>query len=172
MPYINCVDCGNQIMIDPFTMPFMGEVACPKCRVKLQVSVGAVGTGTNVSRKNPGLDDLSRVWDNLAEVEQQSLREASLCIGAGAYTASESMSLRTLEALLRRVYHVDEMFGSLLTRMEKDERIKNLHGVFQYFKDVRNRVAHPEKLSSRLDAESTFQMVQRLILEVIEKIRT
>lgn len=68
------------------------------------------------------------------------------------------------------MYQVSEMFGKLLTRMEQDARLKEFHGIFHYFKDARNRVSHPEKLSSRLDAESTFQMAQRLILEVIKKI--
>jgi hypothetical protein len=155
--------------IDAFSTPYLGEIACSGCLTKLQVSV-SLNTGTTVARKNPSLDDLKLVWDDLAEIEQHSLREASLCIGAGAYTASEAMSLRTLEALLRRVYQVNEMFGQLLTRMEQDVRLKEFHGVFHYFKDTRNRVSHPEKLSSRLDAESTFQMAQRLILEVVRKV--
>ncbi len=168
MPTIRCVECGKEIYIDAFSTPYIGEVACIGCLTKLQVSVSM--NGTTVARKNPSFEDLKPVWDDLVEIEQQSLREASLCIGAGAFTASEAMSLRTLEAPLRIVYQVNEMFGHLLARMEKDTRLKDLHGVFQYFKDARNRVSHPEKLSSRLDAESTFQMVQRLILEVMKKI--
>lgn len=168
MPSIRCVECGTGIHIDPFATPYLGEVACAGCLTKLQVSVTM--NGTTVARKNPGFEDLKPVWDDLAEIEQRSLHEASLCIGAGAYTASEAMSLRTLEALLRRVYQVSETFGQLLARMEQDTRLREYHGVFHYFKDARNRVSHPEKLSSRLDAESTFQMAQRLILEVIKKI--
>jgi hypothetical protein len=154
--------------MDPFATPYIGELACTGCRTKLQVSVSLAGT--TVARKNPSIDDLKAVWDQLADIEQNSLNEASLCIGAGAFTAGEAMSLRTLEALLRRVYQTNEMFGQLLTLMEHDPRLKEFHGIFHYFKDARNRVSHPEKLSSRLDAESTFQMTQRLILEVIKKI--
>lgn len=169
MPKIRCVECGEEIYIDGLSTPYLGEIACAGCLTKMQVSV-AMNAGTTVARKNPSLDDLKLVWDDLAEIEQHSLNEASLCIGAGAYTASEAMSLRTLEALLRRVYQVNEMFGQLLVRMEQDIRLKEFHGVFHYFKDTRNRVSHPEKRSSRLDAESTFQMAQRLILEVVKKV--
>ncbi|HEY9405480.1 MAG TPA: hypothetical protein VIQ24_22710, partial [Pyrinomonadaceae bacterium] len=141
MPKIYCLECAKEIYIDAFSTPYLGEFACPGCLTKLQVSV-TMNNGSTVARKNPSLDDLKPVWDDLAEIEQHSLREASLCIGAGAYTASEAMSLRTLEALLRRVYQVNEMFGQLLARMEQDIRLKEFHGVFHYFKDTRNRVSH------------------------------
>lgn len=33
---------------------------------------------------------------------------------------------------------------------------------------MRNRTAHPDRVSSKLDAESTFMMVQRLLAEIVE----
>ena len=169
MPNIRCVECGNEIYIDAFGTPYKAELACPYCHTKMEVYV-TTSQGTQVKRKYPKYDELERIWDNLTIVERNSIKEASLSLGSGAYTASELMSLRTIESVLRRIYRVDETFGQLILRMENDDRLKDLKGILDYFKDVRNRVAHPDKTSSKLDAESTFQMTKRLILELIEKL--
>jgi len=126
--------------------------------------------GTEVKRKYPPLDELKEIWERLSSIEKASFGESSLSLGSRAYTASEVMSLRTLEGILRRVYNVEETLGKLIERMEKDDRLSDLKGVVSYFKDVRNRIAHPEKLSSKLDAESTFQMTKRLAIEIMKRI--
>jgi len=54
--------------------------------------------------------------------------------------------------------------------MENDNRLSGLKGILTYFKDVRNRVAHPEKISSKLEAESTFQMTKRLLIEIVNRL--
>ncbi len=81
------------------------------------------------------------------------------------------MALRTLEGLLRRIYKTNKTLGPLIGKMEHDAKLKDLSGIFTYFKDVRNRIAHPEKISIKLEAESTFQMTKRLIGEVLDKIK-
>lgn len=117
----------------------------------------------------PTIDELDKVWNKLDIIEKQSIHEAQISFGIGAHTASEIMALRTLEGVLRRVYDTKEMFGALLKRMEKDPDLKDLKEIFSYFKNVRNKITHPEKLSSQLEAESTFSMMKRLILEVFTK---
>lgn len=54
--------------------------------------------------------------------------------------------------------------------MEKDNRLSELKGILLYFKDVRNKVAHPEKVSSKSDAESTFQITKRLLIEILNRL--
>ena len=88
---------------------------------------------------------LNEIWEMLSDVEKTSIYEASLSLGVGAYTASEIMSLRCLESILRRIYGTSEMLGKLIERMKNDNRLSDLKGILSYFKDVRNRVAHPEK---------------------------
>ena len=80
------------------------------------------------------------------------------------------MSLRVLESILRRIYNVDEPLGRLIERAEQDPRLRSFAFILDYFRETRNRVAHPEKISSRLDAESTFSMTKRLILEILRVI--
>jgi phage FluMu protein Com len=169
MPNIRCVKCGQEILIDTFSTPYEAEVACPNCETAMQVYVGSLGQGAMVKRKYPSFEELKEIWGRLSEIEKTSILEASLSLGSGAYTASELMSLRTLEGILRRIYEVNETLGKLIEKMEKDDRLSDLKGILSYFKDVRNRVAHPEKLSSELDAASTFQMTKRLLIEIIKR---
>jgi len=169
MPNIRCVKCGEEIIIDAYSCPYEGEVACPKCLTPLQVYMGLLGKGTIVKRKYPSFEELEEISETLSKIEKNSIQEASLSLGSGAYTGSELMALRTLESILRRTYEVDDTLGKLIERMESDNRLSDLKGILSYFKDVRNRIAHPEKLSSKLEAESTFQMTKRLLIEIVKK---
>ncbi len=136
------------------------------------MNVNITTYGSEVTRKYPKYDEVYTAGRILSPAEFQSLEEASRAFGVEAYTACEAMSLRTLESALRKIYGVEEMLGSLINRAEKDPRLTDMVGVVQYFRNVRNRVAHPEKLSSKLDAESTFAMTKRLLLELEEKTRS
>ena len=163
--------CGmwTRIRIDPWSTPYDGELSCPNCGTKMQV-FATVREGTFVRRKYPSFNELKVVWERLSEIEKKSIYEASISLGVGAYTASEMMSLRCLESILRRIYGTNEMLGKLIERMERDNRLADLKGILTYFKDVRNRVAHPEKISSKLEAESTFQMTKRLLIEIVNRL--
>ena len=150
--------------------PYNAELSCPECKAKMQVYVGSIGQESIVKRKYPSFEELNEIWEMLSDVEKKSIYEASLSLGVGAYTASEMMSLRCLEGILRRIYGTSEMLGRLIERMENDNRLSDLKGILTYFKDVRNRVAHPEKISSELEAESTFQMTKRLLIEIVNRL--
>ena len=104
MPKVRCVECGREIYIDTFSIPYNAELSCPECGTKMQVYIGTVGQGSIVKRKYPSFEELNEIWEMLADVEKTSIYEASLSLGVGAYTASEMMSLRCLESILRRVY--------------------------------------------------------------------
>lgn len=69
----------------------------------------------------------------------KSISEASPSLGVGAYTASEMMSLRCLESILR--YTGQTKLGKLNIRNYLTSKIS-------YFKDVKNRAAHLEKIFS------------------------
>ncbi|GCC11017.1 hypothetical protein IPdc08_01062 [archaeon] len=168
MPEIRCVNCGMRIYIDAMDTLYEGEVGYPNCGTKVQVYVSQ--TGSRVERKYPSYTELKEIWEILSEVEKKSISEASFSLGAGAYTASEMMSLRCLESILRRIYGTNEMLGKLIERMEKDNKLSDLKGILSYFKDVRNRVAHPDKISSKLEAESTVQMTKRLLIEIVKRL--
>jgi len=183
MPEIRCVECGRRIFIYTFATPYEGELSCPECKTKMRVYV-TTGKGSRVERVLPSLDELYQIVEQrsisaerttqrlvlLDEIIIQSLNEAAICLGYGAYTACEIMSLRALERLLRNVYNVEANLGQLIDMARQDQRLRNLVGTLDYFRQVRNKVAHPDKISSKLDAESTFLMTKRLILEIIQVI--
>ena len=80
MPIIKCVECGQQIEIDPWAIPYSGELACPSCRVIMQVYI-ITGAGTTVLRKYPSFSELKEIWKKLSDIEKKSLHEASLFLG-------------------------------------------------------------------------------------------
>ena len=162
----SCISCGKELKL--LSQPYEGEFACIHCKEKMYIKA-ALLQGIEIQRVFPTLEELNIVWAKLNPIEQSTLRESTKSFGVGAYTASEFMSARSLEGILRRVYNKKEMLGKLIERMENDSDLKGLGGIFSYFKDVRNRIAHPEEVSTKLDAESTFSTTKRLILEVFKK---
>ncbi len=157
----------EEIGIDPFSVPYIGDIACAQCKFVMRGSVSY--NGTIIEPKYLSLESISHVWDKLSEVEQKSLIEASRSFGVDSYTASELIALRTLESILRRIYGVKLTLGNLIKKMEKDNDLNGMAGILVYFKDVRNRLAHPEKISTKSEAESTFGMTKRLLEEFIDK---
>jgi len=163
MPEVRCVECGNKIYIDVFALPYQGVLACPECKFKMRVYVS--GSGTLVEPLYPEIP--REIVDYLTYSEWKFLDESARCIGVQAYTASELSALKVLEAILRRIYSTDETLGKLIEHVENDTNLRHITGIVTYFKDVRNRVAHPDKVSEKLDAESTFSMTIRLMKEII-----
>lgn len=53
--------------------------------------------------------------------------------------------------------------------MEDDPQFNDLHGIIKYFTDIRNSVAHPDKISTKLEADSTLTTAKRLLRELIER---
>lgn len=177
MPYIRCTGCGIQIDIDGYACPYSGEVICFKCKSVMEVDVSASGGGSIVKPKYPDpQQDLSGAWYQLNEVERDCLNEAAASLGNRAYTASEFMSLRNLESLCRRCYtrlkgtQFTGGWGAILDSFTGDKDFEPYSDVLDYFRRVRNRLAHPERVSSKLDAESSYKMSLRLTAELLSSI--
>ena len=96
MPEVKCTKCGQDIYIDSYSMPYRGELACKGCRNVMKVDISSQGSSLQAKYLDPQ-EDLSGVWWQLTGVERNSIKEAALCLGNEAYTASEFMSLRMLE---------------------------------------------------------------------------
>lgn len=176
MPVSNCPECGTQIKI---TSDFVGTTGCPNCATELTVededrSSGGLLSGPSfrtrrkrVERKYPSLETVDvELADWLTETEYEFISEAAKCIGIGAYTAAEQSMSKALEGVLRRVYDEDDMLGALVERMSEDQNLNHLSGVIEYFREVRNRTSHPDRPSDKHEAESTFSMIQRLLIEI------
>ena len=104
-------------------------------------------------------------WAALSELEQQGLNEAVTCLLANNFTASEFMSVRSVESVLRRWYllktgKTTERQAAIfdIIDQEYDEnkrRPKEIQQIF-YFKHRRNAIAHPDMISNSEDASVTF----------------
>jgi len=161
MPAIRCPYCGGDFWLDPKIAG--ADVACPHCKGRMIVE--KTGTGEFfVERTHPNYyEDVEECEKLLTEVEKESIREAALCIGAGAYTAAEFMVCRALESIARRITGKDN-FKEAIDALDGIEKY-----VLDYFRHVRNKLAHPEKISTKEDAESTYYMGIRLMKEILKK---
>lgn len=177
MPYIKCTGCGTQIDLDANACPYKGNVGCHNCHCVMEVDVSYDGSGSTVKLKYPDpKQDLSGSWFHLNEVERDCLNEAAVSLGDKAYTASEFMSLRNLESLCRRCYtrlkgkQFTGGWGAILDSFTGDKDFEPYSDVLDYFRRVRNRLAHPERVSSKLDAESSYKMSLRLTAELLSSV--
>ena len=101
--------------------------------------------------------------------ERSDLDEACRCILVGSTTAGEFMALRAVESMLRRWYtrHAsgspksieDKPWGYVIDKLSKEYEGKQLPPeltVLSSLKLRRNEVAHPDKISTLADAQSTL----------------
>jgi len=176
MAEIRCTKCGNKIYIDPFSLPYKGEVACDNCKNVMKVDLSTSYFVVETNHPDPYDDFSNYYWWKISELERHSITEAALSLGSGAYTASEFMSLRTLESVCRRYYKkvtgkdYKGSWASIIEEMAEDPQFKSYTGALHYFREVRNRVGHPEGTSSKLDAESSYKMSIRLAKELVDKL--
>lgn len=110
----------------------------------------------------------------LERIEIKDLTEATNCILVGSATAAEHITLRAAESILRRWYFYKtgtkieyKAWGAVLDRLsneypEEAKRPKEI--IFLgYLKLRRDEVAHPERISTLTEAESTLMTVCSLI---------
>ena len=109
----------------------------------------------------------------LKPIEKIDLFEACGCILIGSATAAEHISLRATESLLRRWYEYKtgkklgrRTWGTVLNRLTKEypenKRPKEI-ALLGYLKQRRDEVAHPDRVSSLIEAEATLMNVCCLI---------
>ncbi len=177
MAEIRCTKCGNGIYMDPNSLPYKGELACENCKNVMRVDLSEGRFNVETNRPDPQEDFSQSHWFHISELEKQSITEAALCLGAGAYTASEFMSLRNLESVCRRYYKKVKgkdykgSWASIIEEMAEDPQFKSYTGALHYFREVRNKIGHPEGMSSKLDAESSYKMSVRLAKELVGQLR-
>lgn len=167
MPEIRCWKCGEEYRVDSDIGKAV--VACPNCKATSKIKpAGTYGTSYvkyDVERESPDVEeDLEGYYEKLSDIELSSLIEAARCIGVEANTASELMSFRVLESITRRLTGIYNWKEGL---EELEKNYQDLAHVIDYFRVERNKVAHPEKISDKTDAESTYKMCIRLIKQIL-----
>ncbi len=105
-------------------------------------------------------------WDVLNDLERRGLSEAATSLLGNNFTASEFMSLRTVESVLRRWYEKktsnvigNVTWGKVLNKLEKEfperKRPTEISALFHLGRR-RNAIAHPDAISDETDANVTF----------------
>ncbi len=166
MPTIICHNCGNNFIHDP-TITDTIE-ACTNCKTQIHIKQSSP-FNWKTEQVFPSYKELEPFWDKLTPLVKSRLIEASRCFGCSAYTACESMCFDALCSMLRRIYGGKGELGYYVDKMGKDSDLREFAGAISYFAKIRNRVDHPNGISKRLEAESTFLMTKRLILGIIKK---
>ena len=176
MAQIRCSKCGVAIYMDDESFPYKGELACENCKNVMRVDLSDQCFTVETNHPDPFEDFGVDCWWEISELERHSITEAARSLGSGAYTASEFMSLRNLESVCRRYYEkvtgkdYKGSWASIIEEMAEDPQFKSYTGALHYFREVRNRIGHPEGTSSKLDAESSYKMSVRLAKELVEKL--
>lgn len=109
----------------------------------------------------------------LERIEVSDLNEACSCILIGSATAAEHIALRAAESMLRRWYEHKtnkklrrRTWGTVLNKLVREypegARPKEL-ALLGYLKQRRDEVAHPDRVSSLTEAETTLMNVCSLI---------
>lgn len=109
----------------------------------------------------------------LEPIEISDLNEACMCILVGSATAAEHIALRAAESLLRRWYEHQTgrklkraTWGTVLDELVQEYPEKNRPkeiALLGYLKQRRDEVAHPERVSSLMEAEATLLNVCSLV---------
>lgn len=163
MPYFNCPECGNDIIINQSR--YNGEVACKNCATHVFIQCDST-KGFKITRMRFSLTELEPYWSHLDQIEQSRLNEAVFC-SLYAPSACESMCFDALCSLLRRIYGEKKELGYYTRLMTQDPSLRRLSTAISYFYDRRNEIDHPERIANSLEAESTFLMTKRLIIGII-----
>jgi hypothetical protein len=173
---IRCIKCGDKISIDSNACPYEGDIACFSCKHVMEIYVAGVNESkaTRVHSKYPfdPEKDIGWDWNHLTLLERSLLNEAAKDIGTGAFTSAEFMALRVLESVCRRFYikkvkkELPFGWGKVLDELADTEPFRPYVGIIGYFKEVRNRLAHPDDMSDETASKSSYMMVVRLIKEM------
>jgi hypothetical protein len=109
----------------------------------------------------------------LEQIEVSDLNEACMCILVISTTAAEHIALRAAESLLRRWYEYKTgnrlsrgtwgtVLDKLVQKYPENSRPKEIN-LLGYLKQRRDEVAHPQRVSSLIEAEATLLNVCSLI---------
>ena len=109
----------------------------------------------------------------LDHIVKSDLNEACKCILVGSATAAEYIALRAAEGLLRKWYQVKTgktilyktwgvVLDQLVAEYPEEKRPKEI-ALLGYLKMRRNEIAHPERISTLAEAETTLMNVFTLI---------
>ncbi len=105
-----------------------------------------------------------KIWDKMSNLEKDDLDDGCRCISLQAWTPAAMITMRVIESVLRNYYQkitsndpVGKMWGSMLIELKNHQSAnQKLVEYFDYLKDIRNSIQHPDVRFSQFEAEDTF----------------
>lgn len=130
----------------------------------------------DVEKLRGGLGELlkNEEKDRLTDLEASCLEDARKCVLVGIPTPAEFMCVRCAESILRRWYKwktnkaiEKKGWGRILDELAEEygKEYPSQLQLLKYLKETRDRLAHPDKISSQSDAEHTFSMILKFTKE-------
>ncbi len=134
----------------------------------IKTKVVKLSTNTNLNPEKLSLGaelffDIN-IWNKMSNLEKSDLEDGCRCISLQAWTPAGMITMRVIESVLRNYYQKEtsntptgKMWGQMLTDLKSiPSANQKLVGYFEYLKDIRNSLQHPEERLSQFESEDVF----------------
>jgi len=155
----------NQIREDLINfIPIWEDRIANKLR-KIKVVKLSTDTRLNPEKLSIGASSFFKedIWNNLSDIEKKDLEDASRCISLQAWTPAAMITMRAIEAAFRDYYQKiltkdpGTNWGQMIIELKSNPSVdQKLIGYFDYLKDIRNTLQHPDARFSQFEAEDAF----------------
>lgn len=134
----------------------------------IKIKVVKLSTDTNLNPEKLSLGAESffyiTIWNKMSNLEKDDLEDGCRCISLQAWTPAAMITMRVIESVLRYYYQKitsndieGKMWGQMLTDLKSiPSANQKLVGYFDYLKDIRNKLQHPDVRFSQFEAEDVF----------------
>ena len=133
-------------------------------------------THLNPEKLSKGVETFFREdsWDNLSELQRGDISDGCKCIALQAWTPAAMITMRVIEECLRFYYRKTtgndgsgKVWGNLLHKLkEVPNSDKNLLSYFDYLKEIRNKLQHPDARITQHEAETIFLQAIELLSQI------
>ena len=141
--------------------------------IKIKVVKLSTDTILNPEKLSLGAESFFdiNIWDQISNLEKDDLEDGCRCISLQAWTPAGMITMRVIESVLRNYYQkitsndpIGKTWGELLTELKNHASSdKKLIGYFDYLKDIRNALQHPEARLSQFESEDVFHHAMNIL---------
>ncbi len=134
--------------------------------IKIKVVKLSTDTILNPEKLSLGAESFFdiKMWNKMSNLEKDDLDDGCRCISLQAWTPAAMITMRVIESVLRNYYQkqtssdpTGKMWGQMLTDLKSiPSANQKLVGYFEYLKDIRNALQHPEARLSQFESEDVF----------------
>ncbi len=141
----------------------------------IKINVVKLSTDTNLNPEKLSLGaklffDI-KIWDKMSNLEKDDLEDGCRCISLQAWTPAGMITMRVIESVLRNYYQqqtssdpTGKMWGIMLEQLKLiSSANQKLVGYFDYLKDIRNALQHPEARLSQFESEDVFHHAMNIL---------